>query len=73
MRINNRKRVVRLKRLFFLVSLMIAVVALALFLLDFTIYAITAVGVFALWFLFFQVTDYEFIEFSDENNKIVLR
>ncbi len=56
-----------------MVSLVIALVALVLFLKDYTLYAIGAVGVFALWFLFFQVADYQYIEFSDENNKIQLR
>ena len=31
------------------------------------------VGVFTLWFLYFQVSDYQYIEFSNENNKILLR
>jgi prepilin signal peptidase PulO-like enzyme (type II secretory pathway) len=71
--VENKSRVVKLKRLFFLVSLIIAIVALVLFLLDFTIYGIACVGVFALWFLYFQVIDYQYIKFSDENNKILLR
>jgi len=71
--IENKSRVVKLNRLFFLVSVIIAIVALVLFLLDFTLYGIGCVGVFALWFLYFQVVDYQYIKFSDENNKIVLR
>ena len=62
-----------LRRLFFLVSLAIALLALALFLLDYTLYGIAAVGVFALWFLYFQVADYQFVEFSDANGKVLLR
>ena len=73
MEIKNKKKVVSLRRLFFLVSLVIALAALALFLLDHTLYAIGVVGVFAIWFLFFQVADYQYIEFSDDNNKILLR
>jgi uncharacterized membrane-anchored protein YitT (DUF2179 family) len=73
MEIKNKKKVVSLRRLFFLVSLVIALAALTLFLMDFTLYAIGVVGVFALWFLFFQVADYQYIEFSDANNKILLR
>ena len=73
MRIENKSRVVKLKRLFFLVSVIIAIVALVLFLLDFTLPAIACVGVFALWFLYFQVADYQYIQFSDENRKILLR
>ena len=71
--ITNKQRVVFLKRLFFLVSLIIALAALALFLLDFVLWAIAAVGIFALWFLFFQVADYQFVEFRYENNKVILR
>jgi len=73
MEIKNKKKVVSLRRLFFLVSLVIALAALTLFLIDLTLYAIGVVGVFALWFLFFQVADYQYIEFSDANNKILLR
>lgn len=71
--ISNKNQTVFLRRLFFLVSIAIALGALALFLLDFTIYGISMAGVFALWFLFFQVADYQFVEFSDTNNKILLR
>ncbi len=71
--ISNKKKVVFYKRLFYLVSLMIALIALALFLFDYTLYAIGAVGAFALWFLFFQVADYQYVEFRYENNKVVLR
>lgn len=73
MEIKNKKRVVFLRRLFFLVSLVIALVALALFLMDYTLYAIGVVGGFAIWFLFFQVADYLYIEFNDEGGKITLR
>lgn len=71
--VENRSRVVKLKRLFFLVSVIIAIIALVLFLLDFTLWGIGCVGAFALWFLFFQVADYQYIKFSNENNKILLR
>lgn len=71
--IENKSRVVKLRRLFFLVSVIIAVAVLVLFLLDFTLAAIVCIGVFALWFLYFQVVDYQFIQFSDENGKILLR
>jgi hypothetical protein len=73
MTIINKKQTIILRRLFFLVSLAIALGALALFLLDYTLYAIGLAGVFALWFLFFQVADYQYIEFNDDDNKILLR
>lgn len=31
------------------------------------------VGVFSIWFIFFNVADYQYIEFIDENNKVILR
>ncbi len=73
MTITNKKQTIFLKRLFFLVSVVIALTALLLFLFDLILYALALVGVFALWFLFFQVADYQYIEFHDEDNKILLR
>ena len=71
--VSNKKRAVSFRRLFFLVSLLMAVTALVLFLTDLTLYALITVGVFAIWFLYFQVADYRFIDYSDENNKIIVR
>ena len=73
MRINNKKRAVVFKRVFFLVSVILAVVALLFFLFDFMGLALISIGVFSLWYLYFHVADYQFIEFRNENNKIVLR
>ncbi len=73
MRINNKKRAVKLKQLFFLVSVIFAVAALLFFLFDSFGLALLSVGVFSIWYLFFHVADYQFIEYSDENNKIRLR
>ncbi len=71
--IENKKKVKSIKRIFFLVSVLIAVIALSLFLLDYTYIALACVGVFSIWFLFFNVADYQYIEFSDANGKIMLR
>jgi hypothetical protein len=73
MKFNNKKQATKLKRIFFIASIFIALSALALFLLDYTFYALACVGVFSLWFLYFHVADYQFIEFSSENNKVILR
>jgi len=73
MRINNYKKATRFKRIFFIVSIVIALAALGLFLLDYTFQALLSVGVFSLWYLYFHVADYHYIQFDDENNKIVLR
>src|SRR6056297_1017855 len=73
MTISNRKQTVFLRRLFFLVSLAMALAVLAFFLLDYVLYAFIMIGLFACWFLYFQVADYQFIEFSDAGNKVSLR
>ena len=73
MKLNNKKRAIKYKRIFFLVSILIALAALALFLLDYTFQALLSVGVFSLWYLYFHVADYQFIQFSDENNRVILR
>ena len=73
MKIENKSRIRKLRKLFFMGSVVIAVVALILFLSNLNIYGLATIGVFAIWFLFFQVSDYQYIYFSDENNKILLR
>lgn len=73
MRINNKKRAVKLKQLFFLVSVVFAVAALFFFLFDSFGLALLSIGVFSIWYIYFHVADYQFIEYSDENNKIRLR
>jgi len=73
MKLNNKKQAIKYKRIFFIVSIFIALAALALFLLDYTFYALVSVGVFSLWYLYFHVADYQFIQFSDENNRVILR
>ena len=73
MRINNKKRAVVFKRIFFLVSVVLAITALLFFLFDLMAFALISIGVFSLWYLYFHVADYQFIEFGNENNKIILR
>jgi hypothetical protein len=73
MRINNRKTATKFKRIFFIISIIIALAALGLFLMDYTIYALASVGVFSLWYLYFHVADYHFIQYKDENDRVVLR
>ncbi|MDO8952882.1 MAG: hypothetical protein Q7U86_09670, partial [Draconibacterium sp.] len=73
MRINNKKRAVVFKRIFFLVSVVLAIAALLFFLFDLMAFALISIGVFSLWYLYFHVADYQFIEFGNENNKIILR
>lgn len=71
--ITNEKQTALLRRIFFMGSFVIVLGALVLYLLDVGLFLIIPVGVFALWFLFFQVADFQYIEFNDTNNKISLR
>ncbi len=73
MKLNNKKRAVKLKQIFFLVSVAFAVAALLFFLFDLFGLTLLSIGVFSIWYIYFHVADYQFIEFSDENNKIRLR
>lgn len=73
MNISNKQSVTKIKRIFFILSAIIAISALVLFLLDKIMWALIAVGIFSLWYLFFHVADYQLIEFSDDNDKIILR
>ena len=73
MRISNKHTATRYKRIFYLVSIVITAATLVLFLFDLTIFGLAGVGVFSLWYLYFHVSDYQFIEYSDEDGKILLR
>jgi len=73
MKISNKKTALKYKRIFFLVSIVISLATLAMFLLDHDILGIAGVGVFSLWYLYFHVADFQFIEYSDEREKVVLR
>lgn len=70
---SNKKRAAFLSKLFFMVSIIIAMIILLFFLLDMIIYAIASGGIFLLWLLYFQVADYQYIEFNSASNKILLR
>lgn len=73
MKLNNKKRVVKLKRIFFMSSAVFAIAALLFFMYDRIGLALLSIGIFSLWYIYFLVADYQFIEFSDDNNKIILR
>ena len=72
MNINNKRKTRTLKRLFYLVGLFIAIAALILFFIN-ILYVLYSIGIFSLWYLYFHVADYHYIEFSADNNKILLR
>jgi len=73
MQINNRKRAVKLKQIFFIISAVFALAALIFFFIDLLALALINIGIFSLWYIYFHVADYQFIEYSDENNKVRLR
>lgn len=73
MRINNKKKIVLIRRIFFLTSLCIALAAFMLFFFDMMGMVLISIGVFSLWYLYFHVADYQFIEFRNENGKVQLR
>ncbi len=73
MQISNKEKALKYKRIFFIVSIGIALLSLALFLLDYTFFGLAGVGLFSLWYLYFHVADYQFVEYSDEGGKISLR
>lgn len=71
--ITNKKQTLLLRRLFFLGSFVIVIGALVMYLLNMSLFLIIPIGVFALWFLFFQVADYQYIEFDNADKKVSLR
>lgn len=73
MTIKNTDKVSKIKKIFYMVGIAIAIAILGLFLFDHVIFALGGIGIFSLWYLYFHVADYQYIEFSDENEKIVFR
>nr|WP_321354851.1 hypothetical protein [uncultured Draconibacterium sp.] len=73
MTIQNTEKVSKIKKIFFLVSILIALGILALFLLDHVMYALAGLGIFSAWYLYFHVADYQYIEFTDDGDRIILR
>jgi len=73
MKITNRKAALKRKRIFIQVSAVLATAALVLFLLDYTASGFIPVGIISIWYLYFHVADFQYIEFIDENDKIILR
>ena len=71
--ISNHKKATALKRIFFLVGLVMAVFMLVMFLRDENLYAILTGAAFAIWFFVFQLFDFQYIEFVFDKNKISLR
>jgi len=73
MKINNRARAIKFKRFFYLGSVVIAIGTLALFFIEGLLGILIGLGIFSLWYLYFHVADYLFIEFSTDENRVLLR
>ena len=73
MTIKNSEKVLKIKKIFTMVSMAIALGITALFLLDHVMFALAGVGVFSIWYLYFHVADYQYIEYSDDDDKIIIR
>lgn len=73
MNINNYARALKYKRIFYIGGVVFALIILGLFLLNKVAWALIALGGFSLWYLYFHVADYRFIEFLEEDNRIILR
>lgn len=71
--VTNKKKATILKRLFFLISLIMAVFVLVMFLADKNLVAILTVAGFVVWFFVFQLFDFQYIEYISENGKILFR
>ncbi len=71
--IDNKQRVKSLKRLFYVGCLLLALVALVFILLENFFVLIICCGVLCLWYLIFRVADFQYIEYSDEEENIYLR
>jgi hypothetical protein len=69
----NNKRATRLKRVFFLISLLMAVFMLVMFLTDKLLVALLTGGTFIIWYLVFIFLDFQYIEYISENGKVILR
>ncbi len=70
--IENNKRTRNIKRIFHLGSLLVIAAGILVY---YEMYgaALLTGGGFMLWILFFQFADYQYVSFSDDNNRIVLR
>jgi hypothetical protein len=71
--VDNSERIKHIKRLFYMISVLLVVSGAALLYLDQTGRALIALGVLVVWFLVFQAIDFQYIHFSSEKEKLVLR
>jgi hypothetical protein len=70
---NNTQRIKQIKRLFYPGAVLMALAALAFILAGEDLPALIIGIVLIFWFLVFQLTDFQYIEFGIEENKLFLR
>jgi len=73
MNIDNADRIKRIKRIFYLICVVLVASALALIILDQPGRALIAGAVLVVWFLVFQSIDFQYIQFIHSPEKITLR
>lgn len=73
MNIDNADRIKGIKRVFYLICVLLAASALALISLDQPGRALMAGGILVVWFLIFQAIDFQYIQFIYSPEKITLR
>ncbi len=71
--INNKKKATLLKRVFYLISVVMAIFMLVMFLTDENLKAILTGAAFMVWFFIFQLFDIQYIEFITNDQSIILR
>lgn len=71
--VDNSERIKRIKRLFYLISVLLVLSGTAQLFLDQTGRALIAGGILIVWFLLFQAIDFQYFYFSNEEGKITLR
>jgi len=71
--VDNSERIKHIKRLFYMISVLLLISGAALLYLDQTGRALVAFGILVVWFLVFQAIDFQYIHFSNEEGKLVIR
>jgi hypothetical protein len=66
MKVDNTERIKHIKRLFYMISVLLVVSGAALLYLDQTGRALIAGGILIVWFLVFQAIDFQYFYFSNE-------
>lgn len=71
--VDNSEKIKHIKRLFYLISVLLVGSFAALMFLDQTGRALLAAGILVIWFLVFQAIDFQYIYFNVAQEKLTLR